>query len=336
MGLLAALDARSKGAIGKNGVKWSLLGFQGGYSSPVVDGDRILQLDNGANLFAFDATSGKQLWKQNLGTIQKASPVVADGKIYVGTENGKFFILRPRNDRCEIVDEKVLGEGAGEEAIIASPAISDGRVFVVSMNATYCLGRKSSAPHMASRLAHPAASGPPAHLQVVPTELVLKPGDSAQFRARLFDAQGRFLREEKAAWSLEQLRGAIDAGKFTAAADAKPQAGQVKATVGELSGVARLRVIPPLPYAEDFEGLAPKAAKLARLHGRGRRARLREAPPDGRRGRGGAALFPRLVRKPPAPGITGLAAGNRAYRAHVFSLEVRDLVPPETACRKSA
>src|SRR6185503_12613385 len=93
MGLLAALDATSKGAITKEQAKWAIKGFQGGFSSPVIDGDRLYQIDNGANLFAFDVNTGKELWIQNLGTIQKASPVLADGKLYVGTENGKFFIL---------------------------------------------------------------------------------------------------------------------------------------------------------------------------------------------------------------------------------------------------
>jgi hypothetical protein len=100
------------------------------------------------------------------------------------------------------------------------------------------------------------STGPVAHVQVVPAELLLKPGESVQFHARLFDAQGRFIREDKAAWSLEQLAGTIEDGKFNAASDAKPQAGQVKATVGGIAGTARLRVIPPLPYSEDFQNVA--------------------------------------------------------------------------------
>ena len=40
--------------------------------------------------------------------------------------------------------------------------------------------------------------GPAAWVQVTPTEMVLKPGETVQLHARLFDAQGRFLREEKA------------------------------------------------------------------------------------------------------------------------------------------
>ena len=54
----------------------------------MIDGYRIYHIDNGANIAAFDVNTGKQLWLHNLGTIQKASPVLADGKLYVGTENG--------------------------------------------------------------------------------------------------------------------------------------------------------------------------------------------------------------------------------------------------------
>jgi outer membrane protein assembly factor BamB len=258
MGVLAAIDARSKGAIGKDGVKWALKGFQGGYSSPIMDGDRILQIDNGANLFAFDAVTGRQLWKQNLGTIQKASPVIGDGKIYIGTESGRFFILRPHHDRCEILDQKLLGSEAAPEAIVASAGVSNGRIFVVSADAIYCLGKKSAAATPMKPEPIEKSDGPVAHVQVSPTELILAPGESIELHARAFDARGRFIREEKATWSLEQLGGSIAGGRYTAPADGKPYAGQVKATVGSVSGVARLRVIPPMPYAESFDGLAPK------------------------------------------------------------------------------
>ena len=99
MGMMVAVDATTKGEVKKEQIKWSVYGWQGGFSSPVIDGDRLYQLDNGANVAAFDVNSGKQLWLQNLGTIQKASPVLADGKLYVGTENGKFFILKPGRNR---------------------------------------------------------------------------------------------------------------------------------------------------------------------------------------------------------------------------------------------
>jgi hypothetical protein len=97
--------------------------------------------------------------------------------------------------------------------------------------------------------------GAPAWVQVAPTELVLKPGETVQLHARLFDAAGRFLREDKAAWSLQGLQGAVTDGKFTAAGTTG-QAGLIKATVGNISGEARARVIPPMPWNETFESYA--------------------------------------------------------------------------------
>src|SRR6266436_3576859 len=108
MGMLAAFDATRKGKLGMDSIKWMVKGFMGGFSSPVINGDQLYQVDNGANLHAFDVETGRQLWKQNLGTVQKASSVFADGKIYVGTESGKFYILRPHSDRCEILSEVEL------------------------------------------------------------------------------------------------------------------------------------------------------------------------------------------------------------------------------------
>ncbi|HEV2915819.1 MAG TPA: PQQ-binding-like beta-propeller repeat protein [Pyrinomonadaceae bacterium] len=262
MGMIAAVDATAKGTIGKEQIKWSVKGWQGGFSSPVIDGDRFYQVDNGANLAAFDTATGKQLWLQNLGTIQKASPVLADGKLYVGTENGKFFILRPSATGCEILDEDQLGTEAAPEAIIGSVAVSNGRVYLASDTALYCIGKKTAPGAASSAASNTATERAPAdaaiaHVQVSPTELILKPGESVSLRVRLFDDRGRFIREEQnAVWSLEGLRGDVAKGKFTAAAEGVAQAGQVKATVGQVSGASRVRVVPPLPWNENFDSLA--------------------------------------------------------------------------------
>src|SRR5215218_9403352 len=167
MGMMVALDAGAKGPITKEQIKWTVYGWQGGFSSPVLDGDRLYQIDNGANLAAFDVNTGKQLWLQNLGTIQKASPVLADGKLYVGTENGKFFILKPSATGCEILDQDQLGTEAQPEAIIASVAVSNGRVFVVSDSNLYSIGKKtnqsSSDKTTAAAVGTPVSSNPVTH-----------------------------------------------------------------------------------------------------------------------------------------------------------------------------
>jgi outer membrane protein assembly factor BamB len=258
MGMMVAVDANSKGEIKKEQVKWSTFGWQGGFSSPVLDGDRLYQLDNSANLGAFDVNTGKQLWLKNLGTIQKASPVFADGKLYVGTENGKFYILKPSATGCEVIDEDQLGTAALPEAIIASAAVANGRIYFVTDSTLYAIGKKGKSSNEKLSGNGPANSSNPAtYVQVVPTELILKPGDKVNFRVRLFDANGNFIREEPAAtWALDQLKGTVTNGQFVAGSDSVPEAGSVKATVGGITGSASVRVFPPLPWSENFEALA--------------------------------------------------------------------------------
>lgn len=278
MGLLAAVDATAKGAIGPAQIKWAIKNFQLGPASPVIDGERIYHVDAGSNLFAFDLATGKELWTHNLGTIQKASPVFGDGKLYVGTENGKFYILKPGPTGVQVLDEDELepvdkvdtktavGDEliASNEQILAGVAISRGRIYMVSTKAIYCIGPKKAAaplPPVVEAPERAPAGASVAHVQVIPADFIMKPGETVKFRVRLFDNQGRFIREESgASWTMENLKGTAQGNQFTAAAEAVPQAGVLKASAGGATGIARVRVIPGLPLTEDFSRYAPDAA----------------------------------------------------------------------------
>jgi outer membrane protein assembly factor BamB len=264
MGMLAAVPAGSRGVLADKDARWLVRGVQAGYASPVSDGERIYLLDNGGVLLAFDAKDGKQLWHQPLGTIAKASPVLADGKLYIGTENtgdagGKFYIVRPHPDKAEILDQDWLGTPQKSEQIIASPIVARGRIYVASMDALYAIGPKdtpggAAKPSAANpAVAPPAASGPATTLLVSPTEQIVKPGQAIDLSVSAFDAQGHAAALPQLAWSLEGLKGTIEKGRFTPDASVGAQAGLVKAAAGAMSGAARLRVIPDLPWTFDFE-----------------------------------------------------------------------------------
>jgi outer membrane protein assembly factor BamB len=263
MGALTAVPADAVGGLDKGSALWTREGFMGGYSTPVLDGARLYQVDNGANLVAFDVEDGREIWRENLGTIQRASPVLADGKLYVGTQNGTFFILRPTPAGVEVLDRDELAHGDEIVDIRASVAIANGVVYLVTSNATYAIGEHRSDPAATvllegrSALA-PGASGAVAWVEVVPKEIVMSPGDSVDFEARLFNDKAELIRTERdsAEWSMANLQGSFAAaGSFSVAADSGAQAGQVQATVDGISGTARVRVIPPLPINEDFENL---------------------------------------------------------------------------------
>jgi hypothetical protein len=272
MGLIGALEAGQSGKLTPDKLAWRHVGFQGGFASPVIDAERLYQVDNGAVLGAFDLKTGERVWEKPLGTIQKASPVIADGKLYVGTENGKFYVIRPTAAGPEILDQDQLGTEAAPEAIVASPAVARGRVYLATMDALYAIGPKGAPKAAAPRPqgkaragaggASPAVSaagpanapaGEPAVAQVVPYEVLVKPGEPVRYEVRLFDDKGRFVRAEPAAtFALEGLKGAFSGSTFTP--EGGPQAGVVKATAGALSATARVRVIPPPPWSFDFEG----------------------------------------------------------------------------------
>jgi outer membrane protein assembly factor BamB len=269
LGMIAAIDGSQTGDI--KTTKWAVKGDQFGFSSPVIDGTKVYQIENGGRLKAFNLNDGRELWRQSLGTVQKAPLVMGDGKLFVGTESGKFFIVRPLADKAEVLSEvelpKSLDDNAGQSVGIPEPvfggaAISRGRVFFVSTGGVYAIGPKTA--KATTGIAAPAGvekgDGPPASVQVSPTELVLKPGQTVKLHARLFDAKGRFLREEPAQWSLQGLKGIVADGTLTIMTDpAIEQAGTIKATVGGLSGEARARVIHLLPWTETFDSYADGA-----------------------------------------------------------------------------
>src|SRR5688500_18165093 len=161
MGMVAAVDATKTGVLAADAFKWRTHGFLQTFASPVMDADRLYTMDNSAIVGAFDLKTGATLWEKTLGTLQKGSPVLADGKLYVGTENGKFFILRPSATGVEVLDEDLLGTPQEPEVIVASPIVADGRVYVTSMDAMYAIGKRIRAQSAQRAPSAPGATSAP-------------------------------------------------------------------------------------------------------------------------------------------------------------------------------
>ena len=258
MGRLAALDAAAV-SDGKPEQLWMLDGFTGGYASPAIHDGVLYHVDNSANLVAFDGKNGEQLWLENLGIAQKASPVIGDGKLYVSDVDGKFHIFklngRNRPEKLDL-DEFKNPDGSATQ-INGSPAIAAGRVYFVTNNDLYCIGKKGSGEGAARSMTGAPSKAPAgaaaALLQVTPAEINLRPGGKVQFTARTFDAKGRAIGEVEARWSIEgALKGSVSGSGLFAASSDFPQGGHVVAAVGELKGVARVAVRPASGFSEDF------------------------------------------------------------------------------------
>lgn len=266
LGRLVCIDASGKGDITKTNEVWRYDNFEAGYSSPVLHDGRVYSLSNSSVLAAVDAKSGKVYGEKKLGRAAKASPVWADGKIYYGDEAGNFYIVKPGDAGCEILSKKAFKDKDGFAADIKSGvAIAYGHLFFMSRDGLYCAGdpKNKPAPISIPALADAGAADPtPASLLSVPAEAHIAKDGEVKLAAFTYDAKGRLIGDAKPAWTLENLKGTISPeGVFVPDPSMNGQFGMVNAELNGLKAQTRVRVLPTLPYSQDFEkvpdGLTP-------------------------------------------------------------------------------
>ncbi len=262
MGSATAFKATGAGDITATNAIWQRKGVMDGRAMPVVLGERVYFVDDGAKVYVFDKATGEPVGKpvKLLGTIVRGSPLVADGKLYICSTSG-WHVLEPTKDGLKIVNRMRFDE---EDEVTASPIAWSGRIYLTTGERLYCLGDKSAAfsssasipPTLPQQVsdASKAPAGEPAWVQVVPAEAQIAAGETLPLKARLFDAAGRFVKEASAEFTA--TAGTISGeGRYTAPAN-KHAAALVTAKVGGLEGKARIRSMPPLPWTFDFEEIA--------------------------------------------------------------------------------
>jgi outer membrane protein assembly factor BamB len=261
---------------GKPRVVWDRPGLKIKYSSPALHDGRLYVCDENAMMYCLDADTGKQIWKHKYGRNAKGSPVWADGKIYIAEVNAKFHILKPDDKKCEDLHTQYFPspDGYSDVEINGSPAVANGRVYFMTRDELFCIGTKEGTAGPATEALHPMApSHSPTWLQIVPADVALDPGSSANFSAYLFDSKGNELGATPVKWSVgppgsptpapaspkgsatpPALRGTIDhKGKLTVSKEVPGQFGSVVANADGLTATARVRVVPNLPVKQDFK-----------------------------------------------------------------------------------
>jgi outer membrane protein assembly factor BamB len=105
--------------------------------SPLWYRGRIHVVKNGGMASAFEARTGRELYlEERLGAIGDyyASPVAGDGKIFFASQQGKVVVVAAADEPV------VLAVNDLKEAIFATPAIADGKLYVRTAGALYCFG----------------------------------------------------------------------------------------------------------------------------------------------------------------------------------------------------
>jgi outer membrane protein assembly factor BamB len=264
MGSATVFKAAGMGDITAAAAVWQKKGVMDGRSMPVVVGDRVYFLDDGAKVYAFDKATGSPVGRPQklLGTIVRGSPLVAEGKLYVCSTSG-WHVLEPTGDGVKFVNRMRFDE---EDEVTASPIAANGLLYLTTGARLYCLGSQAlpdqSGPAASPRpetvsAATKGPAGDPAWVQVIPAEAQIAAGETLQLTARLFDAAGRFVKESPATFTATAGAVAND-GSYTAPVG-QHAAAIVTAKVGSLEGRARIRSMPPLPWRFDFDEI-PLAA----------------------------------------------------------------------------
>ncbi|MCH2693317.1 MAG: PQQ-binding-like beta-propeller repeat protein [Acidobacteriia bacterium] len=116
--------------------------FQNGpdVPTPVVDNTYFYSVSDNGVMWCLDAKSGKRIWGGNRlkpGTYT-ASPVLADGKIYISNEDGLTTVIKTGPTF------KILAENPLNDYCLSSPAISDGQIFIRTAERLFCIGQRTN------------------------------------------------------------------------------------------------------------------------------------------------------------------------------------------------
>lgn len=105
--------------------------------TPIIYGDLFYVLADNGVLSAYEAKSGTRIYQQRLPSSFSASPVAADGKLYLASEDGDVFVVKAGR-QYELLSRNVMGQ-----PLMATPAISEGMLIVRAENAIYALRERN-------------------------------------------------------------------------------------------------------------------------------------------------------------------------------------------------
>ncbi len=259
-----------------------------GLSHPALADGRLYVPDDGAELFCFNAKTGKLLWRYRYGTVSRGAPLINGDKLYIFDVNAKLVVLKLNGDEepeeHEVHTFRVPKGVTGFVETHATPVAANGRLYFSTQFETYCIGDAGGASPAGTAKGTPNVETPyneaaePKALQLYPAEVNAKPGEALSFQLRFLDANGREVKSPGGSvdWTLPQppktptgaqppaLNASLAAEFAKATVTPLPQApaqqGVVEAKWGKLTARARIRVVPQIPFATDFEKVPEGAA----------------------------------------------------------------------------
>src|SRR5688572_14732329 len=133
-----AIRPGGRGDVSKTHVLWQAPGG-GSYVPSLVYYEGLLYLTNDVGvLTCADARTGERVWQLRLDGVFFASPVAADGKIYFASQTGQTIVVKAGREPV------ILARNDVGERLVASPAVSDGQIFLRGDARLFAIGKSGS------------------------------------------------------------------------------------------------------------------------------------------------------------------------------------------------
>jgi outer membrane protein assembly factor BamB len=136
------IDGSGSGDVTEKAAVWNRGGTEFGRTiSTAAVADGIVYIaDLAGYLYALDAETGELHWRHDMLAAVWGSPFVADGKVYLGDEDGDIVVFR-QGKKLEVLAETNVGA-----AVYTTPVAKDGVLYVLSRNRLFALqeGAKSA------------------------------------------------------------------------------------------------------------------------------------------------------------------------------------------------
>ena len=119
------VDDATRGQLSRDQLAWECLKRVPQRSSPVVVGDHLFMVDDGGFASCLEVKTGEVKWSERLEGNNSGCPVVADGKIFVCSEQGNSFVIEPTPTKLTVLAQNKLADG-----MLASPVAVDKELYL--------------------------------------------------------------------------------------------------------------------------------------------------------------------------------------------------------------
>jgi outer membrane protein assembly factor BamB len=129
-----AIKPGGRGDITATHVTWQV-GTGAPYVSSLLYYEGAVYMANDVGvLTVIDAATGQRIWQERVDGVFSASPVAGAGHVYFVSENGETIVLKAGR-QPQVVARNAIGARA-----VASPAISNGQIFIRTDDQLFCIG----------------------------------------------------------------------------------------------------------------------------------------------------------------------------------------------------